>query len=254
MKKARTTQKELLARSVPFGPDVTASRESVFSERTNPEAPAQDLDHSSTLGCECNCLFTTTLRCLELSPPVSEVFLVEKLIISISVGLIVAVTLGLIGLEAHHHSKYGHFVPLGLHADVTDFKTDTGSGTAILFDAHLTNFGLYPQEIDRCEFVSDPNAHQVNVAYRVERFEDETRGWKTVFDNAQNFCRKYPLGVTQAKIVRKALWTGQTLSAGAEAMAQRAIPRNGDTMRFVIEANGQEFPTGRFAVSEVYTH
>ena len=191
---------------------------------------------------------------LRIVPSVSQVFLVKKLIVSISVALIVAVSLGLIGLEAYHHSKYGHFVPLGLHADVTDFKADTGSGTAVLFDAHLTNFGLYPQEIERCEFISDANAHEVNVAYRVERFEDGTHGWKTVFDNAQNFCRRYPLGITQAKVVRKALWTGQTLSAGAEAMAQRAIPHNGDTMRFVIEANGRQFPTGRFAVAEVYTH
>jgi hypothetical protein len=187
-------------------------------------------------------------------PSVLAGSLVKKLSISILVALIVAVTLGLIALEAHHHSKYGHFVPLGLHADVTDFKADIGSGTAIFFDAHLTNFGLYPQEIERCEFVSDANAHEVSVSYRVERFEDETHSWKTVFASAQNFCRPYPLGIAQAKLVRKALWTGQTLSTGAEATAQRTIPKNGDTMRFVIEANGREFPTGPFAVAEVYTH
>jgi hypothetical protein len=179
---------------------------------------------------------------------------VKKLTILISVALIVAVTLGLITLEAQHHSKYGHFVPLGLHADVTDFKADIGSGTAILFDAHLTNFGLYPQEIERCELVSDADAHEVSVIYRVERFEDETHSWKTVFDNVQNFCRPSALGIAQAKLVRKALWTGQTLSTGVEATAQRAIPKNGDTSRFVIEANGREFPTGPFAVAYVYTH
>jgi hypothetical protein len=90
---------------------------------------------------------------------------VKKLITSISIALIMAITLGLIALEAHHHSKYGDFFPLGLHADVTDFKADIGSGTATFFDAHLTNFGLYPQEIERCEFISDANAHEVSVAY-----------------------------------------------------------------------------------------
>ena len=174
----------------------------------------------------------------------------KKLIILISVALIVAVTFGLIALEIQHHSKYGHFVPLGLHADVTDI----GSGTTILFDAHLTNFGLYPQEIERCELVSDADVHEVNVIYRVEWFEDETQRWKTVFDNMQNFCRPSSPGIAQAKLVRKALWTGQTLSTGVEAKAQGAIPRNGDTIRFVIEANGREFPTGPFGVAYVYTH
>src|SRR3954451_5717571 len=98
-------------------------------------------------------------------------------------------TLGLIGLESHHHSKYGDFVPLGLHADVTDFSSDIGSGTVTFFDAHLTNFGLYPYEVERCEFISDAGEHGVTVAYRVERLDDATHGWKTVFGNAQNFCQ-----------------------------------------------------------------
>jgi hypothetical protein len=178
----------------------------------------------------------------------------NKRIIQSFVALIAVVIVGVIALEAHHNAEYGHFVPLGLHADVTDFKADIGSGTATLFDARLTNFGLFPQEIERCEFVSDANAHELSVAYRVEHFEDETHSWKTVFDNARNFCRSYPLGIAQAKLVRKELWTGQTLSTGAEATAQRAILKNGDTMRFVVEANGREFPTGPFAVVEVYSH
>jgi len=174
----------------------------------------------------------------------------KKLILSISVALIGTITLGLIALEGHHYSKYGHLFPLGLHADVTDFQSDIASGSATFFDAHLTNFGLYPQEIERCEFVSDANAHEVSVAYRVERFDYASHRWKTVFDNKQNFCRPYPLGIAHAELVGKALWTGQTLSTGGEATAYRAIP-NGDTMRFVIEANGREFPTGRFSVIEI---
>lgn len=171
----------------------------------------------------------------------------RKVIVSISVALIGAVMFGLIALEAHHHLKYGHFVPLGLHADVTDFKADDA---ATFFDAHLTNFGLYPQEIERCEFVSDAMTHEVSVAYRVERLDYATHRWKAVFDNAQNFCRRFPLGIVKAKLVKKALWTGQTLSTLG---AQLVIP-NGDTMRFVIEANGREFPTMPFSVSEVLEH
>lgn len=176
----------------------------------------------------------------------------KKPIISVSVVTIVSVALGLTVLEARHYTRYGHFFPLGLHADVTDFKADIGSGTATFFDAHLTNFGFYPQKIERCEFVSDANAHEVSVAYRIEQFEVATHRWKAVFDNAQTFCRPYPLGIAQAKLVKKWLWTGQTLSTGAEAAGERAIfDRN--TMRFVIEANGREFPTGGIVVVEVYS-
>ena len=175
---------------------------------------------------------------------------VKKLI---PVALIGAATLGLIALEARHHSKYGHFFPLGLHADVTDFRGDIGPGPAIFFDAHLTNFGLYPREIERCEFVSDTNTHEVSVAYRVERYEDKDHSWKTVVDNAQNFCRPFPLAIAQAKLVKKWLWTGQTLSTGAQAMGEPDI-LDGNTMRFVIETNARDFPTERFAIVEVYSH
>jgi hypothetical protein len=171
----------------------------------------------------------------------------KRLIVSSLVASIVAMTLFLVALEAHHHSKYGHFFPLGLHADVNDFQSDIGSGSATFFHgARLTNYGLYPQEVERCEFISDANAYGVSLPYRVEKFDYSAHHWKTLFDNKQNFC-------PQAKLVRKALWTGQTLSTGEEATAYRVIP-NGDTMRFVIEDNGREFPTMRFSVTEVYSH
>lgn len=171
----------------------------------------------------------------------------------IPVALIGTVTLGLIALEVRHRLKYGHFFPLGLHADVTDFRGDIGPGPSIFFDAHLTNFGLYPREIERCEFVSDANTHEVSVAYRVERFEDGTHSWRTVVDSGQDFCRPRPVAIIRAKLVRKWLWPGQTLSTGARAMDESDIVA-GNTMRFVIEANGHQFPTGRFAIVEVYSH
>lgn len=73
-------------------------------------------------------------------------------------------------LEIRHHSQYGHFVGYGLHADVTVSEGDTGiPGVTQLIDAHLTNFGLLPETIERCEFVSDAGAHGVSVAYRLEQ-------------------------------------------------------------------------------------
>jgi hypothetical protein len=142
---------------------------------------------------------------------------------------------------------------LDLHADVTDFQGDNGSGPTTFFDAHLTNFGLYPQEIERCEFISDANGHEVSVAYRLEQLDDTTHGWKTLFDSAQTFCRPYPLGIAQSKLAKKVLWTGQSLSTGAETTAERVL-LTGETMRFVIEASGREFPTMPFSVIQVYSH
>jgi hypothetical protein len=73
-------------------------------------------------------------------------------------------------LEVCHRSQYGHFVSYGLHADVTVSEGDTGiPGITQLIDAHLTNFGLFPETVDRCEFVSDAGAHGVSVGYRLEQ-------------------------------------------------------------------------------------
>ncbi len=171
----------------------------------------------------------------------------------ICLALIVAVAIGLIVLEIRHHWKYGHFVPLGMHADVTDFRGDLGDGPTIFFYAQLTNFGLFPQEIERCEFVSDAGDHEVRVGYRLEQRDIASHDWKTLFDGARNFCHPYHLGIKESKLAKKALWTGQTLSTGVEASSARAMPK-GQTMRFVIETNGREFPTGRFSVVEVYVH
>jgi hypothetical protein len=126
-----------------------------------------------------------------------------KTISSIFVALIVAVAIGLIVLEIRHHWKYGHFVPLGMHSDVTDFKGDIGDGPTTIFDAHLTNFGLFPQEIERCEFVSDAGGHEVSVAYRLEQLEIATHDWKTLFNGAKNFCHPHPLGIAQSKLCQE---------------------------------------------------
>lgn len=165
--------------------------------------------------------------------------------------LLSVVVLSVAVLQIHHHAQYGHFVPAGLHADVTVSDADTGiPGISQLFDAHLTNFGLFPHRIERCEFVSDAGAHEVRVAYRLEQLDTRTNTWKTLFDTAQNYCHAYPLGIAQSKLMNKVLWPGQTLSIGSEATAARAQLK-GETMRFVIEANRREFPTGPFMIIEV---
>jgi hypothetical protein len=142
--------------------------------------------------------------------------------------------LAIAALQIYHHSQYGHYVPFGLHADVT-----ASDGTE-LFDAHLSNFGLLPEKVERCEFTSDAGAHEANVGYRLERLDTGTDTWETIFSTEQNFCRPH-------LIVSRTLWPGQTLSIGSEFIAARGDV-TGKTMRFVIEANGRQFPTGPIEV------
>lgn len=132
-----------------------------------------------------------------------------------------------------------------MHADLGDFKAGIVPGATTSFEAHLTNFGLYPQKIERCEDLSDTKAHEGRIAYRLEQMDNTTHGWKTLFDSVQNFCRSDP---RKSKVIKKLLWTGQTLSTGLD---ERVLPNN-ETMRLVIEANGREFPTMPFSIIEVY--
>jgi len=146
----------------------------------------------------------------------------------------VVLILAVASLQIYHHAQYGHYVPFGLHADVT------APGGTQLFDAHLTNFGILPEKVERCEFVSDAGSHEKNVAYRLERLNRETNTWETLFDTERNYCRPHPM-------VSRTLWPGQTLSIGPEATGARGDV-TGKTMRFVIEANGRQFPTDPFQV------
>jgi hypothetical protein len=149
-----------------------------------------------------------------------------------SVALLAALSVLLLAiatLQIYHHSQYGHYVPFGLHADVT------ASDRAKLFDAHLTNFGLVPKKVERCEFVSAAGAPEADVAYRLERLDTGTNTWETILDTEKNFCRPH-------LVVNRALWPGQTLSIGTEFMAARGDV-TGKTMRFVLQANGRQFPT-----------
>jgi hypothetical protein len=84
----------------------------------------------------------------------------------------------------------------------------------------------------------------------LEQLDTQTHSWKTVAETGRDFCHPYPLGIAKSKLVEKPLWPGQTLSIGSEATAGRGNLK-GETMRFVIEASGREFPTGSFMIIEV---
>jgi hypothetical protein len=153
-------------------------------------------------------------------------------------------------VEFRHRVAFGHFVPLALHSDVTVVKGDIGiPGITKLYDAHVTNFGILPRRIERCEFMTDNFAHGVSLGYRLQQRDKLSGGWKTVSDNAADYCRPYPLGIADGQIRSKWLWPGQTISTGEEATGARGDLK-GETMRFVVVANGRDFPTGNFTVDE----
>jgi hypothetical protein len=158
---------------------------------------------------------------------------VRRVIVVLFAAFFVLV-LAVVTLQIYHHSQYGHYVPFGLHADVI------ASGGTQLFDAHLTNFGFLPEKVERCEVVSDAGAREENVPYRLERLNRETNTWEILFEAERNSCRPYPM-------VSRTVWPGQTLSIGPQATEARGDV-TGKTMRFVIEANGRQFPTGPFEV------
>ena len=174
--------------------------------------------------------------------------------VSVTLGAVFSVVILLFGvLQIRHHLQCGHFVRFGLHADVSVSDAEPGMpGSTNLFDAHLTNFGLFPERVVRCEFISDAGARGVRVAYRLEQLDTGTHSWKTLIDTVQSYCRSFPLGVAQSKAVDELLWPGQTLSIGPEGTAAR-FKLEGETMRFVIEANGREFPTSPFMILQVRT-
>jgi hypothetical protein len=128
--------------------------------------------------------------------------------------LLAAILVSVIGVvEVRHRVIFGHFSPLTLHADVSIANGDIGiAGITKLYDAHVTNFGIFPRRIERCEFVTDAFAPGVSVGYRLQQWDMASRRRQTVLDAASEYCRPYPLG-----IIKGAAYIQATL-AGSNAL------------------------------------
>ncbi|HUM06485.1 MAG TPA: hypothetical protein VLT90_13555 [Terriglobales bacterium] len=165
--------------------------------------------------------------------------------------LLAAILVCVIGVvEIRHRVIFGHFTPLTLHADVSVANGDIGiPGITKLYDAHITNFGIFPRRIERCEFLTDAFAPGVSIGYRLQQLDIASRRWQTVMDATSEYCRPYPLGIVRARLTSKLLWPGQTLSTGEEATGARGNLK-GQTMRFAVVANDREFPTSSFVIDE----
>jgi hypothetical protein len=171
--------------------------------------------------------------------------------------LIALVSLGVALHELNHYYRYGHLAPFALHADVAVRKGDIGiEGISKLYEARVTNYGLYPVKVTACDFISDASAHGTMVAYAVERWNRQMGKWETavVWDESR-FCRPYPLGIAQSHLSPKMLWPGQSIWTGEEATAAREGFQVGDSARFSVffgEAGDWRtaLPTSAFRIEE----
>lgn len=137
-------------------------------------------------------------------------------------------------VQYRHYADFGHFVPIGLHADVIVHHADIGiPGITKMYEARITNYGLIPVLVERCTFVSDTMEPGVIVAYNIERWDSTGQAWKLTHEFAKpNFCSPVPLSMGMTHWQRTWLWPGQSLSTGEEATGARF--RKGDRIRFAV--------------------
>ena len=79
---------------------------------------------------------------------------------------------------------------LPLRADVVVHQTSIGiPGITKTYEATLTNEGLLPVLIERCDFTSDTAQNGTMVAYNIERLDRGSGSWVSVLKLAEpDFC------------------------------------------------------------------
>lgn len=147
--------------------------------------------------------------------------------------------------ELRHLHRYGHFAPFGLHADVsvtTSNEVLGVKGTAKIYRARLTNYGVLPATVVVCsERVA--GAPETEVNYVVERWDRQSENWKPVpewdFVGYRLFCAPV-FEVTEQHRVQRRLWPGQSIEVGEGIPAQLGGFAVGDDGRFTIFLNADE--------------
>jgi hypothetical protein len=156
--------------------------------------------------------------------------------------LVALLFLGLILHELSHLYRYGHLVPLGLHADVSITTSDDVlgvAGPAKIYDARLTNYGILPSTIVVCNYLVS-SAPGTDINYVVERWDRQSGIWVLVpewdFYGYRLFCHPV-FEVTEQHLVRRRLWPGQSIRVGEGIPAQMGGFRIGDKGRFTVFLN-----------------
>ncbi len=167
------------------------------------------------------------------------------------VSLIAAASVSFMTLESIHFYRYGHFAPLGLHADVvvtTSNELLGVDGAGKIYEASLTNYGVFPTTIVVCDYLNNVSRHGSMLNYIVESREPQSNRWRYVPEwddyGSRLFCRP-SFEVTATHLVRRRLWPGQKIKVGGGVPAQLGGFRIGDDGRFTIflEADGNGLKT-----------
>ena len=101
----------------------------------------------------------------------------------VGVFLIATSSLGFIVHESIHFFRFGHLAPMGLHADVvvtTSSELLGVDGLAKIYDARLTDYGVFPATITVCDYLDYASLHDTMVAYYVERRDPQLGRWNVV--------------------------------------------------------------------------
>jgi hypothetical protein len=181
----------------------------------------------------------------------------NRVLVSIALLPLLALAGRLVLVHWCHFSIHSHGAPLGLHADVIVRNASIGiPGITKMYEATLTNYGVLPVAVTRCEFLDDTFSPGTMIAYSVERWSNSSGHWETVVNmNSRNFCKPYPLGIVKARLATRWLWLGQTLTTGEEATAARNPIEKGDSARFVVylrtgDTNSTSIQTAVFPIDE----
>jgi hypothetical protein len=123
-----------------------------------------------------------------------------------------------------------------LKATLIEDKADLGiPGITKVYHAKLTNYGVRPVWITRCDFLDDSLTPGTELGYAVERWDAAANRWiKADYGDTDRFCKPYPLGIVEARLRGAWLLPGMSLSTNDEATAARGTTHLGDRVRFVI--------------------
>jgi hypothetical protein len=141
---------------------------------------------------------------------------------------------GLLLAHLRYWRSHNRPAPFGLHADILVSPGSIGiPGITKMYSAELTNYGVFPVRVTRCEFIDDTATPGAMVLYRAERQLRPQDGWETIADFAKH-CKPYPTGFGSTRLVERLVWPGESLGTGSEATAARDSVNKGDFIRFVL--------------------
>ena len=159
-----------------------------------------------------------------------------------------------------HVGQFGHPPPYGLHSDIVVSNYSIGiPGINKLYEAHLFNFSSFPMVVQTCDFLTDAGAPGIELAYVVQKWDENSRTWTNLNDIAGGFyCGPVPLSKISARPIKRILMPGQSLFTNFEATAAREGFHKGDRARFIVftrldmsdPSEGYAFPTPEFLIDE----